>query len=629
MLYRNDIQGLRALALLLVLAAHWQIPYMSFGYIGVDIFFVISGYVITGLLLNKNQSIVSFYAARFRRLFPALFFLLCSVVVISIFLFPPEVNKENLLEANLAVLWISNFHFAYSNQNYFNASELNLFLHTWSLGLEEQYYLLWPFVLYGLYRLAPNRIISLLLLIFLGSILLAISCLYLDPIKFYYLIPSRIWQFVSGAVAYFLFSRFAPKLSRGSSGIICILFVTALIGYLYIPLVVMNTLGVILLTCYILSCSPSLSVFNKILSSSVLVAIGNRSYSLYLWHWPVWVILSALVMFDKFWLCILVVLFTCVFSEISFRFIETPIRNNIYLKKRDRVTLYLCFVCVVVFIVLTAWVQINNRQQDQKSFSEYQKYRHDLPIIYEHGCDDWYNSADVNPCEYTISKETEQTIVLIGDSVGAQWFSAILYSMNKNTKLVVYTKSACPILDVKKYYPRIGREYTECEIWRNAVLQDVHRYNPEIIFVGNSAEPFTQGQWEKGLGSVLGQLTPMAKNVVVLAPTPVLSNNPLECLIRKEWASQYFSLQSMCSKMEVEDKHPKIPEWIETVTRIYSNSIMLNMNDVICNSGGCSAQEQGVVKYRDSQHLTNSYIEELKMVFRDRLNQKIYTSSFN
>ena len=628
MLYRSDIQGLRAVALLLVLTAHWQIPYMSFGYIGVDIFFVISGYVITGALLDKNQSIISFYAARFRRLFPALFFLVCSVVVFSIVLFPPDTNEGNLIEANFAVLWVSNFHFAFSNQNYFEGSDLNLFLHTWSLGLEEQYYLIWPLILLGLHRLAQSRVVRPLSLIFFGALFLAIACVYLDAIKFYYLLPSRIWQFLAGAVAYFLFCQGGSKFNKSPDLVICILFIGALVSYLLMPLVVINTLGLLFLVCYVLSLSPSESILNKILSTPKLVAIGNRSYSLYLWHWPIWLILSSLAVFDGFWLYILVILLTCIFSEISFKYIEVPVRNSAYLKRRNRATIYLCFFCIVVFMAVTAQILVNNQQRVRTDFAEFQKYRHDMPIIYKHKCDDWYNSSSVKPCEYIFSNNTEQTVVLFGDSVGVQWFSAILYSMNTNTKLVVYTKSGCPILDVKKYYSRIRREYTECEIWRNAVIQDVQRYKPEVVFIGNSAEPFTQYQWETGLDSILGRLSPIAKNVAVLTPTPVLSMNPLECLIRKEWISQYFDFHRICSNIRVENKLPHVAEWIENATKNHRNAIALNFNDLVCDSKSCSIND-GLVKYRDSLHLTNSYVEELKTVIKERLKEKINTTSFD
>ncbi len=127
----------------------------------------------------------------------------------------------------------------------------------------------------------------------------------------------------------------------------------------------------------------------------------------------------------------------------------------------------------------------------------------------------------------------------------------------------------------------------------------------------------------------MGQLTPMAKNVVVLAPTPVLSSNPLECLIRKEWASQYFDFHRICSNIRLENKLPHVAEWIENATKNHKNAIMLNFNDLVCNSKNCNINDNGLVKYRDSFHLTNSYVEELKTVIKERLKEKINTISFN
>ncbi|MDR1647375.1 MAG: acyltransferase, partial [Zoogloeaceae bacterium] len=152
--YRPDLEGLRAIAVLLVIAAHAGVPFLRGGFVGVDVFFVLSGYLITALLTLEmqatgNVSFRKFYARRFRRLVPGLLFMLLLVGLMASLTLSPTRRIEVAQTAMAAVLWVSNFYFAFSGQDYFGpAAESNLFLHTWSLGVEEQFYLFWPLLLW-------------------------------------------------------------------------------------------------------------------------------------------------------------------------------------------------------------------------------------------------------------------------------------------------------------------------------------------------------------------------------------------------------------------------------------------------------------------------------------------------
>jgi peptidoglycan/LPS O-acetylase OafA/YrhL len=148
--FRPDIEGLRAIAILLVVAAHAGVPWLAGGFVGVDVFFVLSGFLITGKLVQEATatgriSLLPFYVRRLRRLLPALLLMLLVVGLASTWLLSPsELGAQNF-SAQMAALWLSNFHFALGNLDYFAAgSDSNIYLHTWSLGVEEQFYLLWP-----------------------------------------------------------------------------------------------------------------------------------------------------------------------------------------------------------------------------------------------------------------------------------------------------------------------------------------------------------------------------------------------------------------------------------------------------------------------------------------------------
>lgn len=210
-LFRADIEGLRALAVLLVIAAHFSLPGMAAGFIGVDIFFVISGYLITSILVREHQStggirFARFYANRFRRLFPALMTMIAVSALAAYYWLPPTQNLIQAEAGAAAVLWASNIFFTYADANYFAAeSSSNLFLHTWSLGVEEQFYMLWP-LLVSLVFVRQNLKLAAILLAVVGaaSFVLSLILSQSSPVFSYFMMPSRAWQFSVGALAWLI-----------------------------------------------------------------------------------------------------------------------------------------------------------------------------------------------------------------------------------------------------------------------------------------------------------------------------------------------------------------------------------------------------------------------------------------
>lgn len=205
--YRPDVEGLRAVAISLVVAAHAKVPFLAGGFIGVDVFFVLSGFLITSLLLREWQlqgriDFVEFYTRRIRRLAPALFFMLFFFCAASFFLLGPRQLGWQLDSALFAATWSSNLLFAFSDTGYFDPSaESNLFLHTWSLGVEEQFYLLWPAVLAFLLsgKDVSRRLIYGIVFLAAISFILCLFFSWSNPIHAFFLPLGRIWQFALGA----------------------------------------------------------------------------------------------------------------------------------------------------------------------------------------------------------------------------------------------------------------------------------------------------------------------------------------------------------------------------------------------------------------------------------------------
>lgn len=518
--YRGDIEGLRAIAILLVVAAHARVSWLAGGFVGVDVFFVLSGYLITGVLLREIEKdghlrFANFYARRFRRLLPALLVtLVCTSLVAAVVLAPGEQGGQATAAAT-AALWLSNLHFAFAKLDYFSpGAGSNLFLHTWSLGVEEQFYLVWPALMIwvlGTRGSEGNRKQRLKITMFAIAIASLAGCLVLTrtaPQMAFYLMPLRAWQFAAGALVWLYFDY--AKSVNADSGVPTA--VEPWIGWVGLGLIVAAALCFDTNMAYpgwraLLPTAGAAALIvagvrgaergaPRMLSWRPLQAIGRVSYSWYLWHWPVLLLGGALIATDHALYRAALVALSFLLAVSSYKWIESPIRRQPRLLVRPAITVLSAVALMVVANVMCiAWFNATGAWQNQPNQQRYAKARVDAPIIYAMGCDDWYHSDRVRACVFGPA-DARHTAVLMGDSVGAQWFPAIAAIFNRpDWRLVVLTKSSCPMVDEPIFYPRIGREYTECATWRNRALQQVAAARPDVVILGSvQTADFTQTQ---------------------------------------------------------------------------------------------------------------------------------------
>ena len=291
--YRPDVDGLRSIAVLPVVLFHAGVSQFSGGFVGVDIFFVISGYLITGILVKDIQngefSIVRFYNRRIRRIFPA-FLLVCgTATILALYIFPPDRLKDFATSSASAILFVSNFYFWKSVDYFSTNTHVEPLIHTWSLSVEEQFYIFYPWLLY----LASRFGLSLRMVIaaVLGaSFVLCVAMLGRAPGATFYLLPPRAWELAMGGLL--ALNWIAPPARRsvatiaGAAGVALIAFSvfvytndTAFPGFAAVP----PTLGTALI---IWSGSGAGGAISAILAARPLVLIGRASYSFYLWHLP-------------------------------------------------------------------------------------------------------------------------------------------------------------------------------------------------------------------------------------------------------------------------------------------------------------------------------------------------------
>ncbi|MFO0017575.1 MAG: acyltransferase family protein [Synechococcaceae cyanobacterium] len=334
--YRPEIDGLRAVAVLAVIVAHLHLPVLPSGFLGVDIFFVISGTVITASLgVKRSESftefLTRFYNRRCRRLLPALMVFLVTVGLLLCFFYPNP--KAALLTGAAAFLGLSNLELLHSSTDYFAVStDLNPFLHTWSLGVEEQFYFLYPLLLWCVgWTQQRNGAAKRLLILLSGLSLLSLALFFglvgRQPSAAYFLMPARFWELGVGGLIVVLTPRINRYLPEHLSTVLATVSFLSLLALMALPVRLKLIPLTVLFTAVLIAVLPKTKSPRQWLSHRWLVALGLRSYSLYLWHWGVLAI-SRLTIGLTAWTLPFQLLLMLGLADCSYRWIESPIRRD-------------------------------------------------------------------------------------------------------------------------------------------------------------------------------------------------------------------------------------------------------------------------------------------------------------
>ncbi|MEY8252470.1 MAG: acyltransferase family protein, partial [Colwellia sp.] len=463
--YRADIDGLRAVAVLLVVIYHSGFSFIPGGYIGVDVFFVISGFLITGILskeiLSGSFTYSAFYKRRIRRLMPALFAVILVTSIVSVFILLPNDLLAYGRSVISVLLSLSNVYFWRENGGYFdgNVQEVPL-LHTWSLSVEEQFYLLWPLMLMLVGKfLNTRRFILFLVAITVVGVFFS---QWVSEITFgaaYYLLPTRAFELLIGSILALSWSRLpvAPKIINHALSLIGISLILVSAVYLNEGSIfpgynaIYPTIGAALL---IYSGGSYGAIMNRALAVQPIVWIGVISYSLYLWHWPVAVFIRYTGVQVTETISLIIIFTSLVLAWVSYKYIELPFRKtSLSSFKKTFKLLFLAPSAIAISMALVLIYTSGFPGRYEPLLVDMEIAVTTKPANIRAGCHSPSRNSDVTPnenCQLGEIKFAKSRALLIGDSHGNH-FSGFMDEIGKDAQLSVmdYTLDEClPIFDL-------------------------------------------------------------------------------------------------------------------------------------------------------------------------------------
>lgn len=644
--FRGDIQGLRAIAVGAVVLYHAGVPFLPGGYVGVDIFFVISGFLITshllgGLTRHGRVSLASFYAKRARRILPASLLVLLVSVVAALIWFPPLLMEEVWRGAVATALYVPNLLFAVDGTNYLAETTPSLFQHYWSLGIEEQFYLIWPLLLaLGWKYLRSRRAlgIALAVVVTVSFVACVILTFRLQSWAFFSL-PTRAWELgVGGVVAFALHHRariLGPRSAVaagwvGLAGLLAAVITytskTAFPGY-SAALPVLATALVILAGATPTRYGPS-----ALLSLRGMMFVGAISYSLYLVHWPALVVPQAAIGYAHplpLWFTLLIALACVPVAWALYRFVENPARNwRPLLNARPRRTLLAALAGSITAVLVATGAFFVAESRDlfvpraveaatatkSLTFTSFvpenlrpslREASTDQPRIYADGCHRSFSQTVPADCVY--GDRSAPRIVLFGDSHAAQWFPALEgWASDNGYAVEVHTKSSCPSID--DVVLRDGVAYTECSQWRDAVIDKINEESPALVLIANfgtatlsqpPGDTYAQ-TWAAALASTLSRIT---APTAIIADTPNLGQTPSVCL------SAHLDDATACGLPRAEAMRGDVRE-AEATAAAAAGVPTIDLTDYLC-SDVCDPVIGDTLVYRDAHHLTATFSAEL------------------
>jgi peptidoglycan/LPS O-acetylase OafA/YrhL len=658
--FRTDIEGMRAVAIVAVLLCHAGISFLAGGYVGVDVFFVISGFLITRLLLGEVDrtggiSLVRFYARRAKRLLPLSAILLASVGVLSLLLLSPVRAVEVSGDIISSALYTANWHFAAQSVDYFaQGLEPSPVLHLWSLAIEEQFYVVWPTLILAVTWFQRRRgrsvrpaLWATLAIIFVGSLLLGIQMTDAQPASAYFSTFGRAWELALGATLALLGAVRIPRAGAaaiGWAGLAAIVYASfAFDASTPFPgtAALVPTLG----TAALILAGSSIYAQAKgapagPLSLRPVRYVGRISYSWYLWHWPALVFAAAIWGPLSVAAGIAAVLASLVPTVITHHIVEDPVRRSRALARMPGRALALGAACMAVAVgaglILTSAqpnlgtaplsqvkgaAALPEQPQPQERAKAVRPNplhaRADRSRVFYDGCLTGVAGTHSNRCLYGDPNGT-RTLIIFGDSHAMQYFAPIEQLANeRHWRLIDLTKAECTPGEVEVRSMIEDREYSQCDTWREKTLSErieTTGRNTTVVMSGDTAYTAygpngeelsgeaNAAALEAGYISTLQRLQRAGIATVVVRDLPASPNDVPSCVSE--------DLDHLKSCAFPEDKNPNLEFDVRAAAAV-PGTRLIDLTADICPGGLCRAVIGNALVYRDKNHLTATFARTL------------------
>ena len=634
--YRPDIDGLRAFAVILVILFHAGVNGVSGGFIGVDIFFVISGYLITSIIQaniiraeiqGTHFSFKNFYIRRIKRLLPAYILVSSITTIIAFSLLLPDDLKYYMASLGSSYLGLSNIFFSSLSGGYFSP-RMDYFplLHTWSLSVEEQYYMIWPIFLWFTYRLFKKNITWFLVVFLIFFVILSIYGTSNNPRTAYYLLQYRAFELLIGSLLALSWHKL-PVFSRYFTNIIAFIALGCLIGlgfflssnalfpglnafYVSIATVVLIYTG-----------KDEKSIVNQFLSLKPIVSIGLMSYSLYLWHWPLFsLMLYRQIEFSSLH-TVLAIILVFFLSWLSVKFVENPARQSKILTFKPLIVRYYLIPIFVIGLLSVFVFTLDGIPQryDTPMQKLVASYSTDKDL--SRHCSTRFSDFDgekltleyiVDHCSFGIDEKKIPEILLLGDS-HANHFKPFVDILAKNSGLraVYHVQGACQAVNgVANVNDR-----NNCALHNKKLLSYAKHFKYVILGGYWSSRKDLDG-FKKDLEATIKKIIAHQSNPVIFIDNPDSKVDKSKCPVfsRLGWNNK----DCLIPLAEVKKTHQPYDQAIIAAQEKYPELVIINPKKLLCDDLFCQTEMNNIAIYKDKNHLNKDISMLLAMHWMEK-----------
>jgi peptidoglycan/LPS O-acetylase OafA/YrhL len=635
----SEIQGLRGVSILLVFLFHLNAEIFSYGYLGVDIFFVISGFIITKIisqnLINNKFSLNIFFTSRFMRLIPSLFFMVIIIIFFIIVTYQIHPDPNVLINTGLtSLIGLSNFYLIFIENDYFISFDENIFEHMWSLSIEFQFYLFYPLIFAVLFKVLKNNISFYT---YLYSIIIFSYILFniLFEFKYFYHTGSRIGELIIGCLTYYLYQK-----KEGGYFILSLSMIFFIVFFIHSKIFYL-IMSVCFLTSFIILNLTRLSLLSWPLNNKFLLLVGDASYSLYLWHLPV--IFFSNIFFVGLDYYFFSTFITLLLTMVSFYFIEMPFRNSsrirnftltriFTLKKLGLVTSIL--VIFFIYIDLT-----NSKNEILKNQNElYENITNKISLFNlpemkkdrDKTCHEKYGQM-IFKSECFKTNNSNELIYFFGDSSMYDFFYSFKISNIKMDKLFTsYNNSSFwkpilkgyanvdPTYELIKNYDLVTKNYDEVFL----ILSFNHNFNYTSV---NKSGSYYEDQ-EKAYSEFIKSL-PKNIKLIFIKDTPQFRYSARNCFIINKVTYELFDNNNNNNKCD----HSKndILKKMSSINLMFANLKakhkieVISLDDYFCGDKRCSfyksINSKKFAKKNDRHHLTVDASKNISQILNERV----------